>query len=97
MPAEGFVTVVPVEKVGGRTDKKPRDLRKAIGDSWSSRDRSPCTARLAGLTRLARGVSSASTTTLARIKTKDLPLLSTKFWRPSLPNYTSLINSNGLV
>mgnify|MGYP001221210706 CR=1 FL=1 len=46
MPTEGFVTVVPVEKVGGRTDKKPRDLRKAIGDSWSSRDQSPCTARL---------------------------------------------------
>ena len=46
MPAEGFVTVVPVEKVGVRTDKRNRDQRKPIGDTWSSRDQSPCTARL---------------------------------------------------
>ena len=46
MPAEGFVTVVPVEKVGARSDKKTRDQRKPIGESWSSRDQSPCTARL---------------------------------------------------
>ena len=43
MPAEGFVTVVPVEKVGVRTDKRTRDQRKL---DWSSRDESPCTSRL---------------------------------------------------
>ena len=48
MPAEGFVTVVPVDKMGSRktqtiSSKEPRGTR--TGD-WSLRDPSPSTARL---------------------------------------------------
>ena len=48
MPAEGFVTVVPVDKMGSRKtqtipSKEPRGTR--TGD-WSLRDPSPSTARL---------------------------------------------------
>ena len=39
MPSEGFVTVVPVEKL------PKMDKRKEVR-GWSSRDQSPCTARL---------------------------------------------------
>ena len=53
MPSEGFVTVVPVEKVGvknvikhaDKVDRIQKKENRGLAD-WSTRDPSPCTARL---------------------------------------------------
>ena len=49
MPGEGFVTVVPVDKMGSRKtpSSQSKDSRsvRGVGD-WGLRDQSPSTARM---------------------------------------------------